>query len=93
MTQQGVPDGLLAADLDILMPQRAVAVLGRAGVNTTQDLLRLSERVLRALPGVGKETAKLILAALEDAGAQLAPDAWGAYTCARDDTPAGDVNL
>ncbi|MBB2943277.1 hypothetical protein FB565_002990 [Actinoplanes lutulentus] len=93
MTLGDTPDGLFALDLDISMPPRVAAALRRAGITSTAGLLRLSERELRALRGVGGKTATQLMAVLDGAGMRLAPDAWGAYTCARDSKPASDAGL
>jgi DNA uptake protein ComE-like DNA-binding protein len=64
LLQQGVPRDLYPAAFDILTVSDDLYVPGRI------DLLRASERVLAAIPGLNKETA----AALAAARAQLSED-------------------
>jgi hypothetical protein len=81
-------------DLDELALRDAlVRRLHGAGVTTVEDLRGLCARELLQIPGVGPRAVESIEEALEAAGAGLADDPFGRYTCARHGQPAGDAGL
>jgi hypothetical protein len=79
--------------LGLDLPPRAAAALMRNQITSTEALVRLNARELRALPGVGPGTMQMILDALAGADLVLADDPWAPYACVRHGMRGGDVSL
>ena len=77
----------------LALPRLAVAALIRNQITSTEALLSLNARELRALPGVGSATMQQISDALAEADLVLAEDSWAPYACVRHGGRSGDVNL
>jgi hypothetical protein len=75
------------------LPPRAQAALTRNQILSTEALLSLNARELRALPGVGQGTFQQVLDALAGADLVLADDPWAPYACVRHGGRTGDVSL
>lgn len=78
---------------ELNLPSRAEVALMRNSITSTEALLELNDRELRALPGIGSGAAQQILDALADADLELAEDPWAPYACVRHGMRSGDVSL
>jgi hypothetical protein len=75
------------------LPRRVIAALVRNQITSTEALVSLNARQLRALPGVGPGTMDQIIDALAEAGLVLAEDPWAPYACVRHGGQGSDVSL
>lgn len=78
---------------ELALRDALVAKLRGAGLSSAEDLVRLCARELLQIPGIGPKAVESIEDALGAAGAKLADDPFGRYTCARHGQPAGDAGL
>ena len=78
---------------ELTLPPRAFAALTRNQITSTEALLSLNARQLRALPGVGSGIMRQILEALAEADLPLAEDILAPYTCVRRGERSSDVSL
>ncbi|MGH8984309.1 MAG: hypothetical protein ACRDY6_10610 [Acidimicrobiia bacterium] len=78
---------------DLGLPGRVVGILEREGINDDTALVRLNERELLSLPGIGRGALDAVRTALDRAGLSLTPDPYGSYVCARHGDSSWDTNL